>query len=188
MYFMVDAAGTVLSVNPFGAEHLGYTVDELTGASVLKVFHEEDRATAQRHTAKCFEQPGRAISWELRKVRKDGSMLWVRETAKATLIEDRPVVLIVCEDITDRKWAEYLTAHVFEHSPDGITVVGRDYRRNAGGVRRDPLAWILAARLGDAVERGDGVARQFDPGRSEVFPEVIERRGARDQQDVRRTL
>ncbi len=128
MYFMVDAAGTVLSVNPFGAEHLGYTVDELTGDSVLKVFHEEDRATAQQNTAKCFEQPGRAISWELRKVRKDGSMLWVRETAKATLIEERPVVLIVCEDITDRKWAEYLTTHVFESSPDGITLVGRDYR------------------------------------------------------------
>ena len=34
MYFMVDAAGAVLSVNPFGAEQLGYAVDELTGESV----------------------------------------------------------------------------------------------------------------------------------------------------------
>ena len=29
MYFMVDAAGTVLAVNTFGAEQLGYTVGEL---------------------------------------------------------------------------------------------------------------------------------------------------------------
>src|SRR2546426_5632992 len=31
MYFMVDPAGTVASVNPFGAEQLGYTVEELVG-------------------------------------------------------------------------------------------------------------------------------------------------------------
>jgi PAS domain S-box-containing protein len=34
MYFTVDAAGTVLSVNRFGAEQLGYTVAELTSHSV----------------------------------------------------------------------------------------------------------------------------------------------------------
>jgi PAS domain S-box-containing protein len=128
MYFMVDAAGTVLSVNPFGAEQLGYTVDELTGDSVLKVFHEADRAAAQRNTTRCIEQLGRAINWELRKVRKDGSVLWVRETAKAMLMKEYPVVLIVCEDITEGKWAEYLTAHVLESSPDGVGLIGRDYR------------------------------------------------------------
>jgi len=31
MYFIVDAAGTVVSVNPFGAERLGSTVDDLVG-------------------------------------------------------------------------------------------------------------------------------------------------------------
>lgn len=128
MYFMVDASGTVLSVNPFGAEQLGYTIDELAGDSVLKVFHEADRAAAQRNTARCLEQLGRAISWELRKVRKDGSVLWVRETGKAMLMQGRPVVLIVCEDITERERAEYLTGQVFEISPDAICVIGRDYR------------------------------------------------------------
>jgi PAS domain S-box-containing protein len=43
---------------------------------------------------------------ELRKVRKDGSMLWVRETARAVLPGGEPVVLIPCEDITERKDAE----------------------------------------------------------------------------------
>jgi PAS domain S-box-containing protein len=128
MYFMVDAGGTVLSVNPFGAEQLGYTVDELTGDSVLKVFHEADREAAQLNTRKCVEQLGRAMSWELRKIRKDGSMLWVREAAKAMLIKSRPVILIVCEDITERKRAEYLTGQIFESSPDGISLVGTDYR------------------------------------------------------------
>ena len=35
MCFMVDAAGTVLAVNTFGAEQLGYTVGELVGQRVL---------------------------------------------------------------------------------------------------------------------------------------------------------
>ena len=42
MYFMVDADGTVLSVNTFGAAQLGYPVSELLGQSVLKVFPAED--------------------------------------------------------------------------------------------------------------------------------------------------
>jgi PAS domain S-box-containing protein len=106
MYFMVDTAGTVLSVNLFGAEQLGYRVDDLVGDSVLKVFQEADREAARRQVAMCVEQLGQTMTWELRKVRKNGGMLWVRETARAMLIKDRPVVLVVCEDITERKRTE----------------------------------------------------------------------------------
>jgi len=35
---------------------------------------------------------------------------------------------VACEDITERKRAEYLTTQVFECSPDGIAIVGPDYR------------------------------------------------------------
>jgi PAS domain S-box-containing protein len=107
MYFMVDAAGTVLSVNAFGAAQLGYTVGELVGQSVLNVFFEEDRAFVRRNVAACTENPGRSHSWEVRKIRRDGTTLWVRENAKAVR---RPggklIVLIACEDITERKRAE----------------------------------------------------------------------------------
>ena len=34
MHFMVGETGTILSVNPFGAEQLGYSVDELIGRPV----------------------------------------------------------------------------------------------------------------------------------------------------------
>ena len=53
----------------------------------------------------CFEHLGRTISWELRKLRKDGEALWVRETARAMLIKNRPVVLVVSEDVTEGKRA-----------------------------------------------------------------------------------
>ncbi|MGF6297954.1 PAS domain S-box protein, partial [Paraburkholderia sp. WC7.3d] len=105
MFFMVDAAGIILSVNLLGAEQLGYTADELTGSPVQNLFLEADREAVQRNTALCLEQLGRPMSWELRKVRKDGAVLWVRETARTMLIKKRPVVLIVCEDITEAKRA-----------------------------------------------------------------------------------
>jgi len=107
MYFMIDSAGTVISVNPFGAEQLGYTVDELVGHPVLNVFVEADREAARRKVATCLEHPGQVMTWELRKVRKDGTMLWVRETAKAMrTAEGELAVLIVCEDITQQRRAE----------------------------------------------------------------------------------
>ena len=106
MYFMADAAGIILSVNAFGAEQLGYTADELVGSPVLNVFCEPDREDVQGHFARCFAQINRTMNWEARKVRKDGSVLWVRETARAVLLQNRPIILVACEDITERKRAE----------------------------------------------------------------------------------
>jgi PAS domain-containing protein len=39
MYFMVDAQGTVMAVNPFGAKQLGYNVNELVGQPALSFFY-----------------------------------------------------------------------------------------------------------------------------------------------------
>lgn len=107
MYFIIDASGTILSVNPVGAGKLGYTVDELVGRSVLQVFPEEEKREASRHVAHCLEHPGQPMSWEIRKIRKDGSLLWVCETAKAVVREkNQTIVLIVCENITERVEAQ----------------------------------------------------------------------------------
>lgn len=106
MYFMVHASGTILSVNAFGAEKLGYTVEELIGTPVINVFLEEDRHDVQRNVEACFNQLGRATSWEARKVCKDGAVIWVRETAKAVLLNNEEVFLVACEDITEGKRAE----------------------------------------------------------------------------------
>jgi PAS domain S-box-containing protein len=103
MYFMVDKGGLILSVNPLGAEQLGFTIDELIGRPVLDLFHVEDREAVKRKTAICFERRGQPMSWEARKLRNNGEVLWVRETGRVMLIKDRPVALIVCEDITERK-------------------------------------------------------------------------------------
>ena len=107
MFFMVDADGKILSVNPFGAQQLGYSVDELLGRSVLDVFHEGDRLSVQRNVAECIDRLGTAMQWELRKVRKDGTVIWVRESARAVRgPKQGTTVLVACEDITEAKRAE----------------------------------------------------------------------------------
>ncbi len=115
MYFTIDASGTILSVNRYGAEQLGYTVGELIGQSVLNVFFAEDHQQVLQQLQLCLQASPRVSYWELRKIRKDGSMLWVGEIARA--VKDRHggwVVLIVCEDISTRKQAEYEIRRLYE--------------------------------------------------------------------------
>ena len=109
IYFTVDAEGTVLSVNRFGAEELGYATTELIDEAVTKIFAEEDHAKARQYIKTCLNNPGRSFTWELRMARKNESKLWVREYARAAHDHaGNPVVFVVCEDITSRRQAELL--------------------------------------------------------------------------------
>jgi PAS domain S-box-containing protein len=113
MYFTVAPSGVVLSVNRFGAEQLGYRADDLVGRPLLGVIAEADKSAVLAHLSECLANPGRTLGWELRKVRKDGSLLWVKEAARSVLDRDRAlVVLIVCEDVTPRKRAEEAEARL----------------------------------------------------------------------------
>ena len=134
MYFVVDEAGTVLSVNDSGAATLGYRVDELVGRPVFKIFPDSDRERVRRYLDLCLERLAELNTWEAQKIRKDGTTLWVAETAKAVeRARGDVVVLIACEDITQRKRAEEAareTARRFraliEHAFDVVLLLDRD--------------------------------------------------------------
>lgn len=107
MYFTVDQNGIVKSVNNFGAGQLGYEPHELEGGSVLRVFLEEDHPVVRETLKSCMASKDGPQQWELRKIRKDGSILWVEERARTVRDADgNPLLLIVCEDITERKRVE----------------------------------------------------------------------------------
>lgn len=136
MYFTVKPDGTVISVNRFGKEHLGYSTEELVGHSVLGVFVESDKAAAAAHVQECLANPGKVFEWELRKKRKNGTELWVKETAHAILDQKGEwVVLIGCQDVTERKrtenelhrQTEYFR-QLFEDAPAGIVVLDTENR------------------------------------------------------------
>ncbi|MGC9194666.1 MAG: PAS domain S-box protein [Syntrophobacteraceae bacterium] len=107
MYFTIKSDGRVLSVNRCGAQELGYRVDELVGSPVIDVFYPEDREHVLTSFEKCLQNPMQVFHWEFRKVRKDGSLLWVKEAARSVPQADGSmVVLVVCEDVTENKKAE----------------------------------------------------------------------------------
>ncbi len=107
MLFTVDEIGTVLSVNQFGVEELGYPKDQLIGQSVLNVFYEDDKSLAQDYLKQCFSEPDKVHKWEIRKVCQDGSIIWVRETARLVKdVDGKTSVMIVCEDITEHNQAK----------------------------------------------------------------------------------
>lgn len=107
MYFTLATDGTVRSVNRFGAEQLGYRVEDLIGHSVLDLFHECDKEAVVSSLSECLATPEKTRNWEFRKVRKDGRIIWVREVAHVGQSSTgETVVLITCEDVTEQKRSE----------------------------------------------------------------------------------
>jgi diguanylate cyclase (GGDEF)-like protein/PAS domain S-box-containing protein len=118
MFFTVDFEGRVLSANHFGAEQLGYCVEELVGMPLAKLYLKSEKASVREHLETCIRNPETVQRREFCKVRKNGTMLWVRETARTAKAADgKSTVLIVCEDITDlHKLSEQLSYHA-SHDP-----------------------------------------------------------------------
>ena len=173
MIFTLDAEGTILSANPTSAIQLGYTPDELEGQPVLKVFHEDDRPAVVEQLRRCVQNPDQVHRWQFRKIRKDGGLLWVEEIAQAVHdLNGALNVLVVCQDITERKQAEEALleseekfSKIFDMTPVGITIstladgrfveINREGER-LSGYRRDEVIGRTALEFDiwkDSVER-----------------------------------
>ncbi len=71
------------------------------------MFHEDDKETVAACLSESLLTPGQTRNWEFRKLRKDGRVIWVRETVRVTQAPTgETVVLVTCEDITERKRTE----------------------------------------------------------------------------------
>jgi PAS domain S-box-containing protein len=126
MYFTLSPEGLIVSVNRYGAAQLGYTVDELVGQSVLTVFDATDRETVLAQLRQCADHPFRAFTWEIQKIRKDGSRLWVHERARAIVGSDSGLmILVVCEDVTEHRRTGRLLATLIHESP--LPIISLDH-------------------------------------------------------------
>ena len=131
MIFTLDTEGTILSANPFAANRMGYKMEELEGRAVLELFHQDDRAAVADQLLSCLENPSQVHRWQLRKIRKDGGLLWVDEIAQAVYdLNGALNILVVCLDVTERRRAEQELMeqeanlrNVLEMLPIGVWIV-----------------------------------------------------------------
>ena len=107
MYFTLASDLTVLLVNRFGVERLGYQSEELVGKAVFGVVYPADRNAVRRQLKALLSEDNDRGHLEFRKVTKDGEVIWVEEIVRRTHDADgNPILLVVCEDITERRRTE----------------------------------------------------------------------------------
>lgn len=107
MLFIIDQNGKVIDANDQTKLDLGYDAEELVSKDVDEVFHPDDRKQVRKNIADCIENKGTTHKWELRKICKNGDIIWVRESATVLEIEgESPKIIISCESINDIKYTQ----------------------------------------------------------------------------------
>jgi PAS domain S-box-containing protein len=170
--FQGDAEGTCLYVNERWQELTGRGRDELLGRKWCHVVHGDDRGHVAEMWRRHVKGEGEFLA-EMRVVRPDGSIRWVRGHAAALSSKDGPSGGLVgtVEDISAAKEAERRLllseekfAKAFRASPDAIvislTADGRYIELNDAfaamlGYTRDEFMGRTALDLGVWADPGD---------------------------------
>ncbi|MCF6250855.1 MAG: EAL domain-containing protein [Methylococcaceae bacterium] len=120
MVFNVTTDGIILSVNSFGARQLDLTSKELQDRSIFDFIHPDDQLIAKMLFDSCIATPFKIHKYELRKICRDGRVIWVRETARLINNENQQKnILLVCEDVTETRILAEKVAYQASH--DALT-------------------------------------------------------------------
>jgi diguanylate cyclase (GGDEF)-like protein/PAS domain S-box-containing protein len=102
-FFTININSIIVSVNDYGAKEYGYEIDQLLGRPFHDLMLAEDQSVVAEQIAKCFAEPDKVFSWELRKLRKSGKEIWAKESARVVINQNgENELFIVSEDMTER--------------------------------------------------------------------------------------
>jgi PAS domain S-box-containing protein len=108
---VVDPELRLTQVNAAFCALLGYSEEELLGLAVTEFIHPDDVERSRDLAGRLFGEEMAGYELEKRYVRRDGQVVWVKDTAAAICDEGRPLYgLGIVEDITERKRAGELQA------------------------------------------------------------------------------
>ena len=125
---ILDADGCVLEASDSFCEMLGYSHDELLGASVALWDVQWSAQELRQLIAEQVAQEHRSI-FETRHRRQNGTLVDVEVTGRALELDGKRVLFNSARDITERKRAEeqlHLAASVFTHAREGILITTPD--------------------------------------------------------------
>ncbi len=104
MVFHLNADCVIVSVNKFGAKQLDLSSEELHNRSIFDFIHPDDMLAEKMLFDLCVASPHKVHKQELRKICRDGRVIWVRETLRIINAENRQNnFLLVCEDVTETR-------------------------------------------------------------------------------------
>lgn len=120
MYFTINMEGELISVNDFGARQLGYEPDELSGRTIAMIYNKGDADSVIYSLGRRHIEDGDLHRRDVCLVCKDGTTIWVRETARVVTTSDgQRQVLVVSEDISEARQLSSQLSHQASH--DSLT-------------------------------------------------------------------
>jgi PAS domain S-box-containing protein len=124
---ILDAGGTVESANPAAQAALGWPPGEIEGSGIDGHLAEDSRGAAGA-LLRAAAGPGGAAPGlrDLRVRRRDGSGFPAEAAAGGIAGGDRPRVVLVLRDVSDRRAAEEERDRFFALSPDLLCIAGAD--------------------------------------------------------------
>jgi len=120
MLFTLDVSGRVISVNEYGAMHLGKAIEDVLNQEFSSLVFENDVETCKLFIHNCKTNNEQVQRKEIRVTDINNKTIWTRSTARSIINEYGEYnILIVCEDITEqKKLSEKLS---FQASHDALT-------------------------------------------------------------------
>jgi PAS domain S-box-containing protein len=99
----IHVNGVILYVNAASELLFGYSREELASCSLWPMVHPEDMKELQERASRRMRGEEFQKRWEARMIRKDGEVRWVDCSAALITLGNRPAILCVATDITDRR-------------------------------------------------------------------------------------
>jgi PAS domain S-box-containing protein len=105
-YCTISEKGLILEANLTAASLLGLKRQNLVNQLLVRFISKDDQDLYYLHRKPLFES-GTPQAFELRMVKKDGTLFWVQLTASAVKgVDGAPMCYVVLHDITERKLVE----------------------------------------------------------------------------------
>ena len=173
LYMTLDKVGKIVSVNHYGAEHLGYATDEILDSSIWDLIHPDDHEQMKDWVKNSMAQGLKQGEREHRLLRKDGSFLWVLMRsrmivdAKGRIKEWRTIYRDITETRRSREQMQ-LAAQVLENSIEGIQVT------DAGGMVQmvNPAFSFITGYCAEEVVRKEGLLTRMGEADSKVVEDM----------------
>jgi PAS domain S-box-containing protein len=145
-FYMLDETGAYMRWSRYQREAIvGKTEEQMAGTSALATIHPDDRALVQARIGNVLKHGTEEVVEGRVLLRGGPEFRWLLMTGRRMFVQDRPALIGIGIDITERKWAEEQVAQQLDELRRWQAVtLGREGR--VAELKREVNAF--AARLG----------------------------------------